>query len=39
MEDQRFDELTRSLANRVSRRGMLKVLVASAVGWTCSHDR
>jgi hypothetical protein len=32
MEDQRFDELTRSLANRVSRRGMLKVLAATAVG-------
>jgi hypothetical protein len=32
MEDQRFDDLTRSLANRVSRRQILKVLVASAVG-------
>jgi hypothetical protein len=32
MEDERFDELTRSLADRVSRRGMLKMLVATAVG-------
>jgi hypothetical protein len=34
MEDHRFDELTQSLANRISRRGVLKVLAAATVsGW------
>ena len=32
MEDERFDELTRSLARPVSRRQIIKVLVATAVG-------
>jgi hypothetical protein len=32
MEDQRFDELAKSLGKPVSRRQVLKVLVATTVG-------
>jgi hypothetical protein len=39
MEDQRFDDLTRTLAKPVSRRGMLKVLAAATVGGWFMHSR